>query len=114
MDDFVSSLCSALSFNSLWGIVGSAVPFLAISILFGLGVYLINKILDTLVNPDKPFDELPGVDDDEYDRFYDELELDDRDYDDYDDDYYYDEYDDSDYEFGVDKYSDGWENDWKE
>ena len=46
MDAVVTSLTSSLSAANLWGIVGSVVPFLAISILFGLGFYLVKRILN--------------------------------------------------------------------
>lgn len=42
MNTVVSSITSALSADNLWGIVGSIVPFLAISVLFGLR-FLFNK-----------------------------------------------------------------------
>jgi hypothetical protein len=46
MDAVITSLTSALSAANLWGIVGSVVPFLAISVLFGLGFYLVKRILN--------------------------------------------------------------------
>ena len=46
MDNVVTSLTTALSATELWGIVGSIVPFLAISVLFGLGFYLVKRILN--------------------------------------------------------------------
>lgn len=46
MDAVVTSLTSSLSGANLWAIVGSVVPFLAISILFGLGFYLVKRILN--------------------------------------------------------------------
>lgn len=45
MDAVVTSLTTSLSAANLWGVVGSVVPFLAISVLFGLGFYLVKKIL---------------------------------------------------------------------
>lgn len=45
MDAVITSLTTSLSASNLWGIVGSVVPFLAISVLFGLGFYLVKKIL---------------------------------------------------------------------
>lgn len=46
MDAVVNSITSELSAANLWGVVGSIVPVLAISILFGLGFYLIKRILN--------------------------------------------------------------------
>lgn len=46
MDSVVTSLSTSLSAANLWGVVGSVVPFLAISVLFGLGFYLIKRILN--------------------------------------------------------------------
>lgn len=46
MDAVISSLVSSLSGANLWGIVGSVVPFLAITVLFGLGFYLVKRILN--------------------------------------------------------------------
>lgn len=46
MEAVITSLTTALSAANLWGIVGNVVPFLAISVLFGLGFYLVKKILN--------------------------------------------------------------------
>ena len=46
MDNVISTLTTSLSAANLWGIVGSVVPFLAISVLFGLGFYLVKRILN--------------------------------------------------------------------
>ena len=46
MDAVISSLTTTLRAANLWGIVGSVVPFLAISVLFGLGFYLVKRILN--------------------------------------------------------------------
>lgn len=46
MDAVITALSSALSADNLWGIVGSVVPFLAICTLFGLGFYLVKRILN--------------------------------------------------------------------
>ena len=46
MDTVITSLTSSLSGANLWGVVGSVVPFLAISVLFGLGFYLVKRILN--------------------------------------------------------------------
>lgn len=46
MKAVITALTTALSAENLWGIVGEVVPFLAISILFGLGFYLVKRILN--------------------------------------------------------------------
>lgn len=46
MDTVISSLTTSLSASNLWGIVGSVVPFLAVSVLFGLGFYLVKRIIN--------------------------------------------------------------------
>ena len=46
MEAVISSLTSSLSAANLWGVVGSVVPFLAISVLFGLGFYLVKRVLN--------------------------------------------------------------------
>ena len=46
MDAVITQLTTSLSSNNLWGVVGSVVPFLAISVLFGLGFYLVKRILN--------------------------------------------------------------------
>lgn len=46
MDSVITSLTTSLSASNLWGIVGSVVPFLAISVLFGLGFYLVKRIIN--------------------------------------------------------------------
>lgn len=46
MEAVITSLTSSLSAANLWGIVGNVVPFLAISVLFGLGFYLVKRILN--------------------------------------------------------------------
>lgn len=48
MDNVITSLTTSLSANNLWGIVGSIVPFLAITVLFGLGFYLVKKLIKRL------------------------------------------------------------------
>lgn len=45
MNTVVTELTTSVSAANLWGVVGDVVPFLAISVLFGLGFYLIKKIL---------------------------------------------------------------------
>lgn len=46
MENVVTSLTTSLSADNLWGIVGIVVPFLAICTLFGLGFYLVKRILN--------------------------------------------------------------------
>lgn len=46
MENVVGSLTTSLSANNLWGVVGTVVPFLAICTLFGLGFYLVKRILN--------------------------------------------------------------------
>mgnify|MGYP000012428059 CR=1 FL=1 len=46
MEAVITALSTALSADNLWGIVGSVVPFLAICTLFGLGFYLVKRILN--------------------------------------------------------------------
>ena len=48
MDAVITSLTTTLSAANLWGIVGSIVPFLAITVLFGLGFYLVKKLIKKL------------------------------------------------------------------
>lgn len=46
MTAVITSLTTTLSAENLWGIVGNIVPLLGISILFGLGFYLVKRILN--------------------------------------------------------------------
>lgn len=46
MEAVITSLTTSLSATNLWGIVGNVVPFLAVSVLFGLGFYLVKRILN--------------------------------------------------------------------
>ena len=46
MNTVVSSLSTSLAPTALWGVVGDAVPFIAGSVLFGLGFYLIKRIVN--------------------------------------------------------------------
>ena len=48
MTEVVTSVSNSLSAANLWGIVGEVVPILAISVLFGLGFYLIKRILNKI------------------------------------------------------------------
>lgn len=46
MEAVITSLTSTLSAANLWGVVGSVVPLLGISLLFGLGFYLVKRVLN--------------------------------------------------------------------
>lgn len=46
MEAVVSKLTTTLSSDALWGVIGSVVPFLGICTLFGLGFYLVKRILN--------------------------------------------------------------------
>lgn len=46
MEAVVTSLTTTLSADSLWAVVGEIVPFLGICTLFGLGFYLVKRILN--------------------------------------------------------------------
>lgn len=48
MTDVITSITTALSAANLWGIVGNVVPILAISVLFGLGFYLVKRIMNKI------------------------------------------------------------------
>lgn len=43
MNAVVSSLTTELSAANLWGIVGNAVPIIAVTVLFALGFYLVRR-----------------------------------------------------------------------
>lgn len=51
MNAVVTSLTTAVSAQNLWGIVGNVVPIIAISVLFGLGFWLVRRILSTYKRP---------------------------------------------------------------
>lgn len=44
----VQSLTNTLSVNNLWGTVNEIVPVLGISVLFGLGFYLVKRVLNKI------------------------------------------------------------------
>lgn len=46
MDNVITELTTSLSSSNLWGTVGSAVPLIAISVLFGLGFYIVKRVLN--------------------------------------------------------------------
>lgn len=48
MNEVVADIGTSLSSANLWGTVGSIVPILAISVLFGLGFYLVKRILNKI------------------------------------------------------------------
>lgn len=48
MENVVTSISTSLSSANLWGIVGEVVPILAISVLFGLGFYLVKRIINKI------------------------------------------------------------------
>lgn len=48
MNTVISSMGTSLSAENLWGIIGSIVPLLAISVLFGLGFYLVKRIINKI------------------------------------------------------------------
>lgn len=45
MDSVVTSLTTALSASNLWATVGSAVPLIAIAVLFALGFGIVRRVL---------------------------------------------------------------------
>lgn len=46
MENVVSSIATEVSAANLWTQVGAVVPILGISVLFGLGFYLIKRVLN--------------------------------------------------------------------
>lgn len=46
MTAVITSLTTTLSAENLWAIVGNIIPILGISVLFGLGFYLVKRILN--------------------------------------------------------------------
>ena len=45
MDTVVTSLTTQLSAANLWGVVNSVMPYIGISVLFGLGFYLVKRAI---------------------------------------------------------------------
>lgn len=43
MENVVTSLTTELSATNLWGVVGDAVPVIAVTVLFALGFYLVRR-----------------------------------------------------------------------
>lgn len=48
MNEVVSSLSTGLSAGVLWGEVGTIMPFIILSVLFGFGFYLVKKVLNKI------------------------------------------------------------------
>lgn len=48
MTSVITSLTSTLSASNLWEIVGNVVPFIGVSVLFGLGFYLVKRVLNKI------------------------------------------------------------------
>lgn len=48
MANVVTSIGTTVSADNLWGVVGSVVPILGISVLFGLGFYLVKRIMNKI------------------------------------------------------------------
>ena len=48
MHAVITSLTSTLSAANLWDIVGEVVPVIGISVLFGLGFYLVKRVLNKI------------------------------------------------------------------
>lgn len=51
MTSVITSIGTSLSAANLWAIVGECVPIIAISVLFGLGFYIVKKVLKKLRHP---------------------------------------------------------------
>lgn len=48
MSAVITSLSTTLSAANLWEIVGNVVPIIGISVLFGLGFYLVKRTLNKM------------------------------------------------------------------
>lgn len=48
MTSVITSLTSTLSASNLWEIVGNVVPFIGVSVLFGLGFYLVKRVINKI------------------------------------------------------------------
>lgn len=48
MESVVGSIATSLSAANLWSVVGTIVPILAISVLFGLGFRLVKRIMNKI------------------------------------------------------------------
>lgn len=48
MEAVITSIGSTLSAANLWGIVGTVIPIIGISVLFGLGFYLVKRVLNKM------------------------------------------------------------------
>jgi len=45
MDTFITALTSAITPTVLWGMLGDAVPFILVMVLFSLGYYIVRKLV---------------------------------------------------------------------
>lgn len=48
MENVVTALSNGLSSATLWGEVGTVIPFVVISVLFGFGFYLVKRVLNKI------------------------------------------------------------------
>ena len=48
MDSVVTALTSHLSISNLWAVVGGVIGLVGISVLFGLGFYLLKRAINKL------------------------------------------------------------------
>lgn len=48
MTAVITSLTTTLSASNLWEIVGNVVPFIGVSVLFGLGFYLVKRVINKI------------------------------------------------------------------
>lgn len=48
MENVVTVLSNGLSATALWGQVAEIMPFVVISVLFGLGFYLVKRVLNKI------------------------------------------------------------------
>lgn len=48
MTAVITSLTTTLSATNLWEIVGNVVPFIGVSVLFGLGFYLVKRVINKI------------------------------------------------------------------
>lgn len=48
MDSVVTALTSQLSISNLWAVVGGVIGLVGISVLFGLGFYLLKRAINKL------------------------------------------------------------------
>lgn len=48
MTSFISSLTTGLSADALWGSVSGLAPIIIVSVLFGLAVYFLRRVLKNM------------------------------------------------------------------